>query len=284
MTPGAIDQALTAPPAALGKRLLDLSENQWFDRKSFRIEPRKLAESLVGFANADGGTIAIGLSRDEVEGVGSNDRHLNSLMQAAVDFTEPTVVTNARLYECIREDGQPDHLLIIEVPPGSSVHTTSRDDAFLRIGDENHKLSFTQRRELFYDKSQSTFEAERTEASLDDVDRSLLDSYANVLEATEPERLLVARGLAADPGNSPRIGLPAESHRRRPHRGTDTPPAPGSARPGAQVAADKARIGRIRQIRGHWTRSRGRVARRHSQCSRSSFVQRARRPHPCRHL
>ncbi len=198
MTPGAIDQALTAPPAALGKRLLDLSENQWFDRKSFRIEPRKLAESLVGFANADGGTIAIGLSRGEVEGVGSNDRHLNSLMQAAVDFTEPTVVTNARLYECIREDGQPDHLLIIEVPPGSSVHTTSRDDAFLRIGDENHKLSFTQRRELFYDKSQSTFEAERTEASLDDVDRSLLDSYANVLEATEPERLLVARGLAAD--------------------------------------------------------------------------------------
>ena len=196
MTPGAIDQALTATPADLGARLLSLPENQWFDRKSFRVEPRKLAECLVGFANADGGTIAVDLSDGRVEGVASNSKHLNSLMQAAIDFTEPTVVTSAQMYECIREDGQADHLLIIEIPPGTSVHTTKRDEAFLRIGDENHKLSFAQRRELFYDKSQSAFESERTESGLTDVDRSLLDSYAAALGADDAERLLVARGLA----------------------------------------------------------------------------------------
>lgn len=36
------------------------AEDHTFDRKSFRIEPTKLAETLVAFANADGGTIAIG--------------------------------------------------------------------------------------------------------------------------------------------------------------------------------------------------------------------------------
>lgn len=196
MSAAAIDQALTAPPDQLAARLLELAENQWFDRKSFRVEPRRLAESLVGFANADGGTIAIGLSGGNVEGVDSNARHLNSLMQAAIDFTEPTVVTNARLYDCVDGQGQPKHLLVIEISPGAAVHTTSRDEAFLRIGDENHKLSFTQRRELFYDKSQSTFEAETTSAAIADLDRPLLDAYARILNAPDAERLLVARGLA----------------------------------------------------------------------------------------
>lgn len=214
MTPaGEIDRALSAPPLEAGPRLLALPESQWYDRKSFRIQPRKLAESIVAFANADGGTIAIGLANGVVEGVDSEAKHLNELMQTAVKFTEPTVATTARLLECEatipeasrsaastnRENGAADHVLIIEVASGGTVHATTKDDVFLRIGDENHRLNFAQRRELLFDKNQSTYEAEPTRASVaENVDHELLAGYQEAVSAPDRARLLAARGLATD--------------------------------------------------------------------------------------
>lgn len=198
MTAGALDAALAAEPEDLADRLLALPESQWFDRKSSRIEPRKLAESIVAFANADGGTIVVGLSDGKVDGVDSDPKRLNGHMQAAVDFTAPMVPAQSRLYECVRPDGQRDHLLVIEVPPGRNVYATHRDEAYLRLGDESRKLTFAQRRELFYDKSQSSFESERTELPVSAVDREPLNTYTAALGAPDPVRLLQARELAVD--------------------------------------------------------------------------------------
>jgi len=44
--------------------LRTMHENQMFDRKSIRIDLKALAIAIVAFANADGGTIAIGISDD----------------------------------------------------------------------------------------------------------------------------------------------------------------------------------------------------------------------------
>lgn len=198
MPAGAIDIALASEPTQRAERLLALPESQWFDRKSVRIEPRKLAESIVAFANADGGTIVVGLSDGNVEGVDSAPKRLNDLMQAAVDFTDPTVPAQMHLYECVRDGGESDHLLVIEVPPGRNVYATNRDEAYLRLGDESRKLSFAQRRELFYDKSQSSFESERTELRVSDADRELLETYASSLGAPDEIRLLEARELVVD--------------------------------------------------------------------------------------
>jgi len=33
------------------------TEDQWFDRKSAKIDPKALANELVAFANAEGGTL-----------------------------------------------------------------------------------------------------------------------------------------------------------------------------------------------------------------------------------
>jgi len=48
--------------------LRERPEDQWFDRKSSRTEPRSLGELMVGFANADGGLIAMGLHRGRSKG------------------------------------------------------------------------------------------------------------------------------------------------------------------------------------------------------------------------
>ena len=42
------------------KSLVLATENQIFDRKSFLIETKSLANIIVAFANADGGDVAIG--------------------------------------------------------------------------------------------------------------------------------------------------------------------------------------------------------------------------------
>src|SRR5699024_877620 len=102
------------------------------------------------------------------------------------------------LYECVLNDGSRDHLLVIEVPPGRSTYATNRDEAFLRLGDESRKLSFAQRRELFYDKSQSSFESEVTDLHVSDADATLVSSYAKKLGASDALRLLEARELATD--------------------------------------------------------------------------------------
>ena len=53
--------------------LLAVPEGQWYDRKSARIAARDLGKTLVAMANAEGGTIAIGLFDGRCEGV--DDSH-----------------------------------------------------------------------------------------------------------------------------------------------------------------------------------------------------------------
>lgn len=198
MTADAVDAALAAPSDEIGARLLEVPESQWFDRKSVRIDPKRLAETIVAFANADGGTIVVGLSDGMVEGVDEDPKRLNALMQTSVDFTDPTAPVQMALYECRKSDGEPDHVLVIEVPPGRHVYATNRDESFLRMGDESRKLTFTQRRELFYDKSQASYESETTRLDLEEVDRELLSEYISALTPREPARLLEARELVRD--------------------------------------------------------------------------------------
>jgi ATP-dependent DNA helicase RecG len=64
------EKALNSPSDEVAQELLSLSEDQWFERKSGRIKPSDLAKVLVGFANADGGLVVIGLHNGLVEGIG----------------------------------------------------------------------------------------------------------------------------------------------------------------------------------------------------------------------
>ena len=174
-----MSRALAAVPSELAQLLVAVVEDQWFERKSSRIEPRKLAEAMVGFANADGGVIAVGLYSGSIEGTRKSNRHRNELMQTAMNFTQPTVTAKATLHACINDRGEPDDVLIFEIPPGSTVYATNRDEVFLRVGDETRRLSFTQRRELLYDKGQAAFETEINALTLGDLDDDLLRNYAD---------------------------------------------------------------------------------------------------------
>lgn len=194
----AVESALSASPDEVGPELVRPPEDQWLERKSSRIAPRDLANALIGFANADGGIVIVGLADGSVEGTNSNLERRNSQLQANIDFCAPPVRAKHRLIDCIDSSGEPNQLLAIEVEPSDSVHANQKDEVFLRVGDENRKLNFAQRRELLFDKGQASYEASPSGASLDMVDRPLLDSYALAVSAPDPTRLLRARGLAND--------------------------------------------------------------------------------------
>lgn len=193
----AVDSALNAPPSEVGPELARIPEDQWLERKSSRIAPRELANTLIGFANADGGTVVVGLDDGEVGGTEDNLERRNSQFQANIDFCVPPVRAENRLVDCVDQTGEPNELLVIEVEPSDSVHANQRDEVFLRVGDENRKLNFVQRRELLYDKGQASYEASLSGARLDAVDEVLLDGYASAQGAPDPVRLLHARGLAS---------------------------------------------------------------------------------------
>lgn len=193
-----VEQALLLPADKVGATLLRVTEDQWFDRKSARITARDLADALIGFGNADGGTVVIGLSNGEIEGTDANPRLRNEQMQAAVDFTVPPVRARSRLVQCVARDESTDHLLVIEIEPGESVHANRKDQAFLRIGDENRKLTFAQRQELVFDKGQGSYETRLSTFGVDDLDDELLRQYVAAVGAAGAETLLVARGLARD--------------------------------------------------------------------------------------
>lgn len=192
-----IAHALAADPGQRGSRLLHVPEDQWFDRKGPRIAARDLANLEIGMANAEGGTIVVGLTGGQVSGIGADPAKVNELRQAAIDFTTPVVRARSSLVPCVRDDGQADHLLVIEVEASlGGVHTNVRDEVYLRIGDENRRLSFLQRQELIYDKGQATYDATVVSGANDrDLDITLLREYADALGHPDPDRLLISRGL-----------------------------------------------------------------------------------------
>ena len=197
-TAGSVEQALQLGLSEVGKALAALPEDHWLERKSASVKGQTIANLLVGFANAEGGTIIIGLSDDGgVEGIGSaGAKRLANWQRAAVDFTNPPVRCKFQRIDCITDKGDHDQLVVIKVESSDKVYATNRDEAYLRVSDQNRKLNFEQRRELSYDKGETSFENTPAKGvTLDDLDGDLISSYANLHRHPDPERLLKASGL-----------------------------------------------------------------------------------------
>ena len=196
MEPKTIEQVLELSPEAVGVALLRRREDQWFDRKSVRIKPIKLAETLVGMGNAEGGLVVIGLSDDQIEGVDSEPGRVNELRQAHMQHTVPPVRTDATLLPCRNSVGAADHLLLLSVRSGEAVHTLKSDACFLRVGDETRRLSFHQRQELQYDKGFAQFDSTPLrDVGIGDLDRELLEQFSESLSLADVDRALNARSI-----------------------------------------------------------------------------------------
>ena len=66
-----------------------------------RREPKAVEPVLRAFANAEGGTVLIGLSEGTVQGVDGVPQQVNAFRQAAMDFTVPSVRTTLQFIACV---------------------------------------------------------------------------------------------------------------------------------------------------------------------------------------
>lgn len=160
--------------------VLKKNEKQIFDRKSIQIKPADLSDTICAFANADGGTIAIGISdkHRRIEGVDYHEEQLNEILRTPIDFCNPTVPITTEMVECTNYKGQPDHVLLMHIEASPLLHANQADEAFLRVGDKSKKLDFNDRMTLMYAKGVRYYEDEPVEdASIDDLDLDFVRSY-----------------------------------------------------------------------------------------------------------
>lgn len=178
------------------------AEDQWFERKGHRITGRSLAESLVAFANAEGGLIAIGIDDGRVQGTSADPRRINDWRQAAMDFTEPPVRHRVTTVPCLNDRGAADELVLIEVEASDHVHQTAKGDTYLRIGDENRRLGTFEAMELRFDKGDSVYDGTAVpKAAEADLDPALVTRYLQRIRARgSHEQALTARGLLVRDG------------------------------------------------------------------------------------
>ncbi|MBF1558109.1 MAG: putative DNA binding domain-containing protein [Prevotella salivae] len=163
-------------------------EDQTFDCKSIQIDPKALAIPIVAFANADGGTIAVGVSdkNRKIEGVDQHTEKLNELLRVPLDFCNPTVSITSDLLPCTDKDGNENHILLMYIPASSELHANQADEAFMRVGDKSRKLSFEERIQLMYDKGERYYEDTAVyDAMVDDIDMAAVERYTELIGYTK---------------------------------------------------------------------------------------------------
>jgi ATP-dependent DNA helicase RecG len=201
MTVNQVDAALALPAGEIGAALLALPEDQWFDRKSVRMLAKDLGPPLTAFANAEGGTIVIGLHDGMVEGCRQYPEKINSFRQAAIDFTVPPTRMAASEVACVNSRGDDDLLIVIRVDPGERVHEVRTGECYLRVGDESRKLSYPQRQELEFDKGQAQYDGlPCAGVTVSDLDSLLLEDYRQGIPASSVSGLMRARNLLTRSG------------------------------------------------------------------------------------
>ena len=159
-------------------------EGQTFDLKSIQIDPKALAIPIVAMANADGGMLAIGISDKtrKIEGVNQHTEKLNELLRVPFDFCNPSVPVTCRYMDCIDNDGNPNRILIMDIPASQFLHTNQADEAYVRVGDKSRKLTFDERMQLMYDKGERFYEDTAVYgATIDDIDMDAVAEYAKLV-------------------------------------------------------------------------------------------------------
>jgi len=127
-------------------------EGQCFERKLQR-EPKELAKTLSGFANAQGGLLVIGISKYlKPIGVNQLGEEFMAKMLGAAQMVKTLV--NHRMFDIIDTQGQPNRLILMYVEPVTDRVVSCADDkAFMRRGDKTQELTTSEILQLMQQRS-----------------------------------------------------------------------------------------------------------------------------------
>ena len=187
-------------PALTLEVMVSRKEGQYYDVKSAQKKPSELSDIVSAYANAEGGTVVIGISDKtrRVEGVNAQgEEKINNFLNLPKDCCIPMPEYRHEFVDITNDAGKPDRLILLHIKPSiDKVITTTKDEVYLRIGDKTRKLTVEEIRQLEYEKGVAHYEEEVCPyATMEDLDPELLDAYREKIGAVHQtnEQVLRAR-------------------------------------------------------------------------------------------
>jgi len=133
----------------------------------------RLAETLVAFANSDGGTILLGVEQNGVVNSSLTFEDVEDALRLALRQCRPGVRTEWQRNEV--EGGQ---VIAIRVPRSSELHSLDDGRVLVRSGAENRPLGGEQIRLLAASRSSADFEAEKVSGTtIDHLSPEIIAEY-----------------------------------------------------------------------------------------------------------
>lgn len=147
-------------------------------------DPLPIAETLVAFANTDGGALVLGMDANGALAGFFGEEDASDALQAALRMCRPAMRT-----EWSSEPMAEGNVVVLRVERGSTLHSLEDGRVLVRRGAENHLLTGEELEHLASSRPQGDFElqpvAGATRADLDDV---VIDEYLERREARTPRQ------------------------------------------------------------------------------------------------
>ncbi|MFA7253965.1 MAG: RNA-binding domain-containing protein [Patescibacteria group bacterium] len=155
------------------KNLLEIKEWHSFECKRMAVQPAKLLETVVAFANTDGGIIALGLedpkkakSNERIIGISENPENLSEFLKLIDKEIDPLLKNLKEIeLDVINRAGEKDKILLIQVFKSDSIHSLKKGETFVRKGSQNVKITASEITRLQYEKGSIKYEFESARLS-----------------------------------------------------------------------------------------------------------------------
>ncbi|MGQ9816225.1 MAG: AlbA family DNA-binding domain-containing protein, partial [Candidatus Roseilinea sp.] len=119
-------------------------------------DPQALAETMIAFANSDGGTIVVGFDERGRQVTRATPEDIESALRAAAELCQPPV--RAALEPASGNADGP--ALVVRVPRAAEMHSLRDGRVLVRVGGRNRTLAGDEIRNLATSKSSGEFDAE----------------------------------------------------------------------------------------------------------------------------
>lgn len=170
----------------------------------------RLAETLVAFANGDGGTVLLGVERDGTPAEGLLGDEMEEALRTALVQCRPPIRTDWEQMETPQGT-----VAAIHVPRSTELHALADGRVLIRSGTENHPLGGEQVRQLASGKSSGDFEMQDVAgAQMADLDNDVIKDYIARREEKQgrqiklpQDRLLQQIGAVTADGKPTAAGL-----------------------------------------------------------------------------
>ncbi len=148
-------------------------------------DPEAIAETLVAFANADGGTLVLGMDVDGKLGDVLVEEDASDALQAALRLCRPPVRTTWS-----HQQVPGGTVVVLQVERAAEAHSLWDGRILIRTGSENRPIEGSEIAQLLANRPGGEFELQEVAgATRDDLDEEVIDTYLEKRQQRNPRSM-----------------------------------------------------------------------------------------------